>query len=671
MQQAPDPYRWLEDPDSAETRAWIDAENALTRSYLAAVPSHAATHARLTALWNYERFGPPTKEAGRYFFERNDGLQQQSVLYVADALDAPPRVLLDANTLSADGSVSVAGTSVSEGGRFLAYSISDGGSDWRTVKVRDIDSGADLADEVRWVKFSDTCWTHDDKGFYYSRYPEPTSPLEQVNENHKLYYHLLGTAQDQDRLVHAEPDFPRRGVSCGVSDDGKTLVIYGSEGTEQKNRLYLLDLQKKGATLNRLLDAFDAEYSPLGNQGDRWFFKTNLDAPRGRIIAIDLKRPAAKDWVEIVPQAEETLDGASLVGGKLVLQYLKDARSAVRVVGLDGKGSIDVALPGVGSVGGFGGESADSETFYSYTDFTTPTALYRYDVATGASTLWKQPTVAFDGAGLVTDQVFYPSKDGTMIPMFLVHRRDVVLDGENPTLLYGYGGFNIPLTPGFSVTRAVWLEMGGVLAIANLRGGGEYGEEWHAAGTRERKQNVFDDFIAGAEWLIANHWTRSERLAVQGGSNGGLLVGAVITQRPELFGAALPAVGVMDMLRYHQFTIGWAWASDYGRSDEPEMFPILRAYSPVHNAVAGTDYPTTMVTTADHDDRVVPAHSFKFAAALQHAHSGADPVLIRVETRAGHGAGKSTAARIDEAADTLSFLVRALFIDVPVAPPQQ
>jgi prolyl oligopeptidase len=660
----PDPYRWLEDPDSAETRSWIDAQNALTDSVLADIPERDAIRERLTELWDYERYSTPWQMGGRTFFSKNDGLQEHSVVYVADGPDSPPRVLLDPNGFSEDGTVSLGATSFSWDGRYIAYALSDGGSDWRTWRVRDIETGQDLDDRIEWAKFSGVAWAPDNTGFWYSRFPAPDSPLEQVNENQKLYYHVLGTPQSQDELIYADPEHPTRGVGADVSEDGRMLWLWIGEGTEEKNRLYYWRLDDKGRTtgpLVKLFDDYDAMYGVLGQDGDRVYISTNLDAPRGRVFALDLSAPDKASWVDVLPQGADTLESVSIVGDSLFAVTLHDAHSVVRRYGLDGSLQQELPLPGVGSAGGFGGLRSATDTYFYYTDFITPPSLYRYDLQSSAISVWKAPKVDFDRDRYITEQVFYTSKDGTKIPMFITRRRDLKPDGSNPTLLYGYGGFNIPLTPGFRADRAVWLEMGGIYAVANLRGGGEYGEDWHMAGTRLSKQNVFDDFIAGAEWLIGQGWTRPERLAINGRSNGGLLVGAVMVQRPDLFGAALPGVGVLDMLRYHQFTIGWAWASDYGRADDSEeMFQALLAYSPVHNVWPGTRYPATLIHTADHDDRVVPGHSFKFAAALQEGHRGDPPVLIRIETRAGHGAGMSTSQRIDEAADLWAFLVRAL-----------
>jgi prolyl oligopeptidase len=661
----PDPYRWLEELDSAETKAWVDAENKATFAYLETLPNRTAIKERLTALWNYERYGVPAKEGGRYFFTRNDGLQNQAVLFAVPRLDATPEVLIDPNTLSKDGTVALAGTAVSEDGKYLAYGVAEAGSDWNTWKVRSVDTAQDLADTLRWVKFSGASWTKDGKGFYYSRYAEPVAgaELKNVNLDQKIYFHKLGTPQAEDALVYERKDQPEWLLSGTVTEDGHYLVIGVAQGKTVNTALFYKDLQAPGAPVVELLPKFDAQYGFVGNDGPVFWVQADKDAPRGRVFAIDTRKPEPKDWAEVIPESKDALQGVSVVGERFFASYLKDARSVVRTIDLRGKPLGEVALPGIGTVGGFSGKRADTETFFFFTSYTTPTTIYRYDVAAGQSHVFRAPKVAFDAAAYETRQVFYKSKDGTKVPMFLTHKKGLKLDGQNPTLLYGYGGFNIPLTPAFSISNLAWLERGGVYAVANLRGGGEYGESWHQAGTRLQKQNVFDDFMAAAEWLIAHKITSTPRLAIEGGSNGGLLVGAVLTQRPELFGAAIPAVGVMDMLRFHKFTIGWAWVSDYGSSDDPKEFAALRAYSPYHNLKKGTCYPPTLVTTADHDDRVFPAHSFKFAAALQDAQGCDQPVLIRIETRAGHGAGKPTAKIIEEAADVWAFLLHALGVD--------
>ena len=658
----PDPYRWLEDPDSPESRAWIEAENALTFGFLEKIPARASIAERLTTLWNYERFGTPYLQGGRYFYGRNDGLQNQSVLYVAESLDAEPRVLLDPNTLSDDGTVALAGYAISDDGKSLAYGLSAAGSDWNEWHVRDVGTGTDRNDHLRWVKFSGASWAKDGSGFYYSRYdaPKEGEELQQANYFQKLCFHRLGTEQAEDVLVYERPDQKEWGFSGGVSEDGAYLVISVRQGTEPKNRLFYKPLAEPNAEVVELISELTAQYRFLGNDGPVFWLRTNDGAPKNRVIAIDTINPSREHWREIIPEAAETLESVSVIGEKFIADYLKDASTRLKVFGLDGAFERDVELPGLGSAGGFSGKRAQIETFYSFTSYTTPTSIYRYDVPSGTSTLYRQPQVAFDPAGYETSQVFYPSADGTQIPMFLTHRTGLERNGQNPTYLYGYGGFNISLTPSFSPAQIVWMERGGILAVPNLRGGGEYGKAWHEAGTKERKQTVFDDFIAAAEWLIAEKYTSTPKLAVAGGSNGGLLVGACLTQRPDLFGACLPAVGVLDMLRFQKFTIGWAWTSDYGSADNPADFPYLFAYSPLHNLKPGTSYPATLITTGDHDDRVVPAHSFKFAAALQAAQSGPAPTLIRIETRAGHGAGKPTAKIIEEAADQWAFLVEVL-----------
>lgn len=657
-----DPYRWLEDPDSPETRAWIEAENQITFEYLKALPGRDALQERLTKLWDYERFGLPHRKADRYFYSRNDGLQNQSVLYVTPSPDEPGRVLLDPNMLSPDGTVALSGYALSEDGRFMAYGLSVAGSDWQEWRVRDVETGEDRPDHLRWVKFSGASWTHDGTGFFYSRYdaPPPGEELQQANYFQKLYFHRLGTEQNEDRLIYEQPEHKEWGFGGRVTEDGRYLIIRVWHGTEPKNRVFYRDLAQPDSPVVELLSDADARYNFVGNDGPLFWFTTDLDAPRGRLIAIDTQNPDPEHWAEVLPQSEDTLEGVSLVGDRFIAQYLHDAHARVRVHDVDGAWVRDVDLPGLGSVGGFGGRRDRSETFYAFTSFTVPTTIYRYDVATGESVLWRRPQVDFDPDAYETTQIFYASKDGTRVPMFLTHKRGLTLDGTNPTYLYGYGGFDVSLTPGFSVANLVWLEMGGVYAMPNLRGGGEYGEEWHQAGTKLRKQNVFDDFLSAAEWLIENKYTSPAKLAIGGGSNGGLLVGACLTQRTDLFGAAVPAVGVLDMLRFHKFTIGWGWVSDYGSPDDPDEFRALYAYSPLHNIRPGTKYPATLITTSDHDDRVVPAHSFKFAAALQAAQAGDAPILIRIETKAGHGAGKPTAKIIEELADRWAFLSQAL-----------
>jgi len=653
-----DPYRWLEDDvrQSKDVADWVAAQNEVTFSYLQSLPDRDRIQSMLTELWDYEKFQAPFKVGGRYFFFKNDGLQNQFVLYTSASLDGERTVLLDPNTWSADGTIALAGMSFSDDGRYMAYAKSVAGSDWRVWHVRDLNTNTDLSDEIKWCKFTSAAWTTDGKGFFYSRYDAPTgSEFTSVNKFQKLYYHRLGTAQSEDVLVYHRPDEPDWGFGPTVTEDGRYLVITIWAGTGDKYRVMYRDLAEPYAMPVDLISEFENEYTFLGNDGPVFYFKTDVDAPRGRVIAIDTRNPAPANWREVIPQSADTLNGVGLVGNMFVANYLKDAITAVRLFDVSGKLVREVSFPGIGSAGGFGGKRTDTETFYSFSSFATPPSVYRYDMITGESTLLDRATVAMNPDEYVVKQVFYTSKDGTRVPMFICHHKSTTIDGNTPTLLYGYGGFNISLTPSFSVTRLAWMNMGGVYALANLRGGGEYGEEWHQAGTLLNKQNVFDDFISAAEYLQREGYTSPDRLAIQGGSNGGLLVGACMAQRPDLFAVALPAVGVMDMLRFHKFTIGWAWVDDYGSSDDPEQFKALLAYSPYHNLKKGTKYPATLVTTADTDDRVVPGHSFKFLAALQYAQSGDAPVLGRIETKAGHGAGKPTAKIIEEASDVMAF----------------
>lgn len=656
-----DPYRWLEDPDSADSQSWIAAQNKITNQYLNTIPQRETIKERLTELWNYEKYSAPFKQGGKYFYYKNDGLQNQSVLYVATSISDEGRVLLDPNKLSEDGTVALSGLSISQDGKIMAYGISKAGSDWREYRFRNIETGKDLPDVLENIKFSGVSWTKDGKGVYYSRYPKPDekTKLEDANFNRKLYFHKIGSKQSNDKLVYERPDDKKLGINGFVTEDGNWLIIYLSKGTSPNSQIYYKNLQLKDAPILPLIDKFENSYSYIDNIGGNFYFQTDKDAPLGRVMSVNLLEQT-KNWREIIPEAEETLQGVSLLNNQFVLNYLKDAYTQIEIYDLWGNYIRDVELPGIGSAGGFGGKRYEKETFYSYSSYNTPPTIYRYNMETGESTVFRKSNVAFNPDDYEVKQVFYPSKDGTKIPMFIVHKKGIELDGTNPTLLYGYGGFNISLTPGFSVSRVAWMEMGGIYAVANLRGGSEYGEKWHEVGTKLKKQNVFDDFIAAAEYLIAEKYTSSEKLAIQGGSNGGLLVGAVLNQRPDLFGAALPAVGVMDMLRFHKFTIGWAWTSDYGSSENPDEFKAIYAYSPLHNIKAGTKYPAVMVTTADHDDRVVPAHSFKYAATLQEAQAGDAPVLIRIETKAGHGAGKPTTKIIQEQADIYGFLMKNL-----------
>lgn len=658
-----DPYRWLEDGDSRETLDWIQKENDLTRAYLDAIPGRALIEARLTEVWNYEKFRAPVKRGEHYFYFRNDGLQNQDVLYKTGSLDCPGEVLLDPNSWTKEGTVALRNISFSKDGKLLAYSVSVGGSDWQEWHVLNTKTGEVLPDHIRYSKFSGAAWKPDGSGFYYSAYDPPAEQSEEltaVNYFQKLYFHRIGTDASQDQLVYERPDHKEWGFGATVSDGGKYLVLEVWKGTHPENGLFYQDLTRPEKGVVELLKDFDASYEFLGAEEDAFWILTDLDAPRKRIIQIDLNQPERSNWKEVLPQSADAIQSVALIGDQWVVHYLKDALSAVSVFALDGTLKENWELPGVGAVSGLGGRRQDLETFFTFTSHLSPPTLYRVNWKTGERSLFRRPEVDFDPDRFVSKQVFYNSKDGTRIPMTITHRKDLELTGDLPTYLYGYGGFNISILPGFSSTMAVWMEMGGVYAVPNLRGGGEYGEEWHQGGIKTRKQNVFDDFIAAAEWLIENNYTCSEKLAISGRSNGGLLVGACLTQRPDLYGAALPGVGVLDMLRFNQFTIGWAWESDYGSPQNPEEFEALYSYSPYHNVVEGTHYPPTLITTAERDDRVAPAHSFKFAAALQAAHEGDAPVLIRIETQAGHGAGAPTAKQIAESADKIAFLVCSL-----------
>ncbi len=659
-----DPYRWLEDPDSQETKTWVEAQNQVTFTYLEQIPVREKIKQRLTQLWDYEKYSIPFKEGDNYFYFKNNGLQNQSVLYTLKSLEDEPRVLLDPNQLSPDGTVALSGLALSDNGKLLAYGLSTSGSDWQEWKVRDVETGEDRPDHLQWIKFSGVSWTYDNQGFFYSRYDQPNekTKLEDVNYYQKLYYHKLGTLQTDDVLIYHRPDQKEWGFSGEVTEDGQYLIISIWLGTDHRNLVFYKNLTSPNGEVVELINEFVANYSFVDNTEDIFYFRTDLNAPRGKVIAIDTKQSTPENWQEIIPQSAETLESVGILNHQFVADYLQDAQSQIKIFDLNGGFIREVELPGIGSASGFGGKRNDTETFYSFTSFTTPGTIYRYDMNTGKSEIFRQPKVDFNPDDYQTKQVFYQSKDGTQIPMFITHKKGLNLDGNNPTYLYSYGGFNVSLTPTFSVSLLIWLEMGGVYALPNIRGGGEYGEEWHQAGMKEKKQNVFDDFIAAAEWLINHNYTKSAKLAIAGGSNGGLLVGACITQRPDLFGAGLPAVGVMDMLRFHKFTIGWAWVPEYGSSENPDEFKVLYAYSPLHNIKPGIAYPATLITTADHDDRVVPAHSFKFAAALQASQGGDAPVLIRIETKAGHGAGKPTVKIIEEAADKWAFLVRVLAV---------
>lgn len=657
-----DPYRWLEDPDSPESRHWIEEENKLTFQCLDAIPRRATIKARLKELWDYERNGVPSKEQTLYFFTKNSGLQNQSVVYTTDSFAKPPRALIDPNALSKDGTVALSGSAVSDDAKLFAYGLANAGSDWQEWKVRDVATGKDQADDLNWIKFSGASWLKDGSGFFYSRYDEPKGENKMRAQvyNQKLFFHKLGTAQAQDRLVYERPDEKEWLFGGQVTEDGHYLIIEVSHGTDPKNRVFYQDLRQPEAKVVELLPNGDAAYHFIGNDGAVFWFRTDLNAPLGRIIALDTTQPSPAKPNELVAESTDKLEDVNLVGGRFVAAYLKDAHSLVKLLKLDGSAEGEIALPGLGSAAGFTGRRPDRETFYSFTSFTTPPTIYRYDFAARKSEALFTSKVKFKPDDYTTEQVFYSSADGTKVPMFISYKKGLTKDGQNPTYLYGYGGFDVSLTPSFNPANLVWMEMGGIYAVPNLRGGGEYGEKWHEAGMKHEKQNVFSDFIAAAQYLIDNKYTSTPKLAIGGGSNGGLLVGACMTQRPDLFGAATPAVGVMDMLRFQKFTIGWAWASDYGKSDSAEDFPYLYAYSPLHHIAKGVKYPAALITTADHDDRVVPAHSFKFAATLQAAQAGLAPVLIRIETQAGHGAGKPTTKVIDEIGDRWAFLAKVL-----------
>ncbi|MFZ4521576.1 MAG: prolyl oligopeptidase family serine peptidase [Bacteroidales bacterium] len=650
-----DPYRWLENDTSAETAAWVAAENAVTNDYLSKIPFRENIRERLTKIWNYPRFGVPFREGPYYFYFKNDGLQNQSVFYVRKGLEGVARVLLDPNKLSEDGTIALAGTAVSHDGKYLAYSIAKSGSDWNEVQVMEIESGKILPDTLKWVKFSGMSWEKD--GFYYSRYEAPKKGMElsKKNEFQKVYYHKAGTAQQEDKLIYQNPKFPQRTYGAFVTDDQRFLILSESESTSG-NAIYYRDLAKPAAPFKQLTEGFDYEYGVVDNVGDKLLIVTNHKAPKKKLILMDPANPEPAKWKTLIPERDDVLESVSLAGDILVSEYMQNAASKAFIYNLDGKFLHEMNLPGIGTLAGFSGKKGENDAFYGYTSFTFPNTIFRYDVGQNKSEVYNRPEIDFNPDLYEVKQVFYLSKDKTTVPLFIVHRKGLEMNGANPTMLYGYGGFNVSLTPNFSLSRLLFLENGGVYVLANLRGGGEYGEDWHKAGTKERKQNVFDDFIAAAEYLVSEKYTSPQHLAIMGGSNGGLLVGACMTQRPELFRVAIPQVGVMDMLRYHKFTIGWAWASDYGTSETKEGFDYLYKYSPLHNIKDSVQYPSTLAFTGDHDDRVVPAHTFKFMATMQAKQKGENPVLVRIETKAGHGAGKPTAKQIDETADLWSFV---------------
>ena len=667
--KVPDPYRWMEDIDSPATRAWVEAEGKLSRAYLDGLPKHAEIAAHLKQIWNFERWTPPTRHGHFWFYTHNDGLQNQSVIFATSDPATPGHVLLDPNTLSKDGTVALRETAVSDDGRLFAYALSDAGSDWQIWHVRNVETGADLPDEIHWSKAGGGSWRKDGSGFYYTSYDAPKSGdvLKAANQYEKLFFHKLGTPQSQDQLTYTRTDDPDWFVGGSVTDDGHYLVIEANHGDEVQNTLLVQELSgqdpagKGAAAIREVVPKPTAVYNFIGNIRSTLYVMTDDGAPKYKIVAMDLKNPGPTRWRTVVPEGADTLDSASLVGGQLVVEYLHDAHSAVRRYSSQGKLLGEVQLAGLGEAAGFAGRIEDHETYYSYSGFTTPPSVYRLDLASGTSTLWKTPQLAgFDPGQFQTQEVFFPSKDGTRVPLYIVSRKGTGLNGNNPTLLYGYGGFNISLEPTFSPAIAGWISMGGVYAMANMRGGGEYGRAWHEGGMKTHKQNVFDDFIGAAEYLIAQHWTSPKHLGINGRSNGGLLIGAVEEQRPDLFAAAVPQVGVMDMLRFRDFTVGKGWESDFGSVDNPDEFKAIFAYSPLQNVKPGVNYPPTLVTTGDHDDRVYPAHSFKFTAAMQKADPNGKPILLRVETRAGHGSGKPTAKLIEETADIHAFIWNAV-----------
>ncbi len=667
-QEIADPYRWLEDDVrvNADVASWVERQNSLTDAFLGQLPGREAYEARIKELYDYERVGVPVEKGGRYFYTRNDGLQNQSVLYVREGLEGSPRELIDPNLWAADGATALAGWVPSEDGAYILYGIQDGGSDWRTAKVLDVATGTVMEDTVEWIKFSGLEWAKDGSGFYYSRFPvtKDGETFQALNTNQKVYFHKIGTPQSDDVVLFETPDRPDLNNVAELSDDGRYLITYSTSGTDDRSEVGLIDLTADTPERRVIVPGFESSFNYLGNEGTRFVFQTNEGAPLEKVVAIDIADPTLARTT-ILAERETKLDSVSMVGGKLVAQYLVDAKSEVGVYDLTGELVRQVSLPGIGSAGGFGGDADDAQVFYAFSSFNRPTTVYAYDLASGDSSVWAQPEVAFDPEDYRVEQQFFTSKDGTRVPMFIVRRADVAAAGEAvPTLLYAYGGFNISLTPGFSPSRIAWLDAGGAYALANIRGGGEYGKAWHDGGRRANKQNVFDDFIAAGEYLKSSGITTADGLAVEGGSNGGLLVGAVVNQRPDLIAAAHPAVGVMDMLRFDRFTAGRYWVDDYGYPDREEDFALLRAYSPYHNIRSGTDYPAVLVTTADTDDRVVPGHSFKYTAALQAAELGERPQLIRIETRAGHGSGKPTDKAIEEAADVGAFLAYFTGLDL-------
>ncbi len=659
--EVPDPYRWLEDADAKETQSWVAKQNELTSDFLSTVPVRKQIKSRLTDLMNYPRYSAPYKRGDRYFFRKNDGLQNQSVLYFQQALDSPPIVVINPNLLSADGTVALSTTAVSEDGTLLAYAVSRSGSDRQEIKIRTIDSGKDYEEILQWCRFTSIAWKHDNSGFFYDRFPDPnTVPVEDQTNYNRVYWHKLGTPQSKDKLIYERPDNKELGFSPCVTEDGKFLILHVYHGTDPKNRIYYCHVESSGPFI-RLLDEADARYEFVGNVDSVFYFNTDLDAPRGRIIAIDINNPARRDWHTILPQTGDVIDYVALINNHFVVAYMHDVHHLLKIYDLDGDFVREIPLPSLGRIVSLSGRQDDTEMFFPFTSFLLPETNYRYDFSNHKLEIFQKPEIDFDSSGYQTTQIFYHSKDGTCVPMFITHKKGLKLDGENPTHLYAYGGFNINITPSFSVFIINWLEMGGVYCVANLRGGSEYGETWHQAGMLDKKQNVFDDFIAAAEWLIANKYTNAKKLAIRGGSNGGLLVSACMLQRPELFGAVICQVPVTDMLRYHKFTVGRYWVPEYGNAEaSAEHFKFLYAYSPLHNVKEGVDYPPIFVTSADTDDRVVPSHAKKFVATLQAKATGNNPILLRVETKAGHGGGKPLTKVLEEVADVDAFLFKVL-----------
>ena len=654
-----DPYRWLEEAESKETESWVDAQNRLTFSYIHSSPAYAKIKRRLTELWNYPKYSAPVKKGDCYFFRKNDGLQNQSVLYKQKSLEGQAQVLLDPNILSSDGTVALSTLAFSNDGKYLAYGLSSAGSDWQEIKIRKVQSATDFDETLKWCKFSSIAWKKDNSGFFYNRFPaEGTVAKEDRNNFNRVYWHKLGTPQEKDALIYEDTKNKELGFSPYVTKDGRYLILTVWKGTDPRNRIYYKEIGGRGNFI-KLLPEADAGYSFIFNRGPVFYFRTDLNAPRGRVIAIDVRKPQAKYWEEIIAQNEDVLSYVKVINHQFIAGYMHNAHDQLKIFNMDGSFDKEIKLPSIGSVYGLSGEAQDTETFITFASYLYPSTIFKYDFSSDRMDIFRQPDIKFDSGMYETKQVFYESKDGTKIPLFLIHKKNLDLNGENPTILYGYGGFNVSLTPYFSVARLVWLEQGGVYAVANLRGGGEYGQAWHKAGMLENKQNVFDDFIAAAEWLIANKYTSSEMLAINGGSNGGLLTAATMLQRPDLFGAVLCQVPVIDMLRYHKFTVGRYWIPEYGNAEEnEEHFKFLYAYSPLHNVKENVDYPSILLTTADTDNRVAPLHAKKFAATLQEKYKGKNPILLRVETKAGHGAGKPTTKRIEEAADLYTYLLK-------------